>query len=570
MDDVKTTELDRLLRALRAGHRPGLRRRRAGGGPSRWSTSTSGASAAATSAPWITWFLIGGDLYTAYTFVAVPALIYGAGAARLLRRALHDRRLPDGLPRRCPAVVGRRTGTATSRPPTSSAAATARRTLALVVALTGIVATMPYIALQLVGIQAVLKTMGVQGEGIAGDLPLIIAFAILAVYTYQSGLRAPALIAFVKDTLIYIVVIVAIIYIPGKLGGWDDDLRRGRREVRLHATAARGPGRRAAPRRPAGARLLDARVRLGAGAVHLPALDHRRARQPQPRRHQAQHGGAAGVQLRARPARAARLHGDRRRRRRRSAQTRRPAIPDDGTRSCRCSSTRCSRTGSPASPSPRSRSAPWSRRPSCPSPRRTCSPATSTRSTSTRTPPRRRRRRSASSPRWWSRSARCWSILGLDPQFSIDLQLIGGVIILQTLPAIVLGLYTRWFHRWALLAGWAVGHGARAADALQHRQPAAASKEHFGGPLFPLSELGIDSDSVDLHRPDRGAGQPRWWSSSVTAAAAGGARSPAAWTTTHETDYHVEAGDPDVDVTRADTGDRSEVTATGAAPTGSA
>ena len=31
--------------------------------------------------PWITWFLLGGDLYTAYTFVAVPALIYGAGAA---------------------------------------------------------------------------------------------------------------------------------------------------------------------------------------------------------------------------------------------------------------------------------------------------------------------------------------------------------------------------------------------------------------------------------------------------------------------------------------------------------
>src|SRR3954454_9141127 len=29
---------------------------------------------------WITWFLLGGDLYTAYTFVAVPALMYGAGA----------------------------------------------------------------------------------------------------------------------------------------------------------------------------------------------------------------------------------------------------------------------------------------------------------------------------------------------------------------------------------------------------------------------------------------------------------------------------------------------------------
>src|SRR5579883_1604351 len=28
----------------------------------------------------VTWFLLGGDLYTAYTFVAVPALVFGAGA----------------------------------------------------------------------------------------------------------------------------------------------------------------------------------------------------------------------------------------------------------------------------------------------------------------------------------------------------------------------------------------------------------------------------------------------------------------------------------------------------------
>jgi SSS family solute:Na+ symporter len=56
--------------------------------------------------------------------------------------------------------------------------------------------------------------------GISGDWPRIIAFAILAAYTYQSGLRAPALIAIVKDLLIYLTVIVAIIYIPSKLGGF--------------------------------------------------------------------------------------------------------------------------------------------------------------------------------------------------------------------------------------------------------------------------------------------------------------------------------------------------------------
>ena len=53
-------------------------------------------------------------------------------------------------------------------------------------------------------------------------------------------------------------------------------------------------------------------------------------------------------------------------------------------------------------------------------------------------------------------------VLFLDRQNAINLQLLGGVWILQTLLAIVVGLYTRWFHRWALL----VGLGRR--DGLRH------------------------------------------------------------------------------------------------------
>src|SRR5260364_388774 len=62
------------------------------------------------------------------------------------------------------------------------------------IAATGIIATMPYIALQWVGMQVVIQSLGIHGE-----LPLIAAFLILAAYTYTSGLRAPAMIAFVKD-----------------------------------------------------------------------------------------------------------------------------------------------------------------------------------------------------------------------------------------------------------------------------------------------------------------------------------------------------------------------------------
>ena len=88
------------------------------------------------------------------------------------------------------------------------------RWLALAVSITGIVATMPYIALQLVGIQVVIGGLGISGSGFTADLPLIIAFVILAAFTYSSGLRAPASIAIVKDILIYVTAFAAVIVIP--------------------------------------------------------------------------------------------------------------------------------------------------------------------------------------------------------------------------------------------------------------------------------------------------------------------------------------------------------------------
>jgi SSS family solute:Na+ symporter len=174
---------------------------------------------------WITWFLLGGDLYTAYTFVAVPAAIYAAGAAGFFAVPYTILVYPlifTFLPRLW--SVSHKHGYVTTSDFVRGRFGS--KGLSLAVAVTGILATMPYIALQLVGIQAVLDVMGVGGgestNWFVKDLPLLIAFGVLAAYTYSSGLRAPALIAFVKDTLIYIVIAVAIIYIPIKLGGFDD------------------------------------------------------------------------------------------------------------------------------------------------------------------------------------------------------------------------------------------------------------------------------------------------------------------------------------------------------------
>ncbi len=167
----------------------------------------------------VTWFLLGGDLYTAYTFIAVPALVYGAGALGffavpytiliypllyMVFPRLWSLAHKHGYVTSSDVVLGRY----------------GNKWLALAVGITGIVATMPYIALQLVGMQVVIGAMGVSGEGIVGDLPLIIAFIILAAFTYTSGLRAPAMIAVVKDMLIYLVVIAVSIVVPLHFGGF--------------------------------------------------------------------------------------------------------------------------------------------------------------------------------------------------------------------------------------------------------------------------------------------------------------------------------------------------------------
>jgi SSS family solute:Na+ symporter len=162
----------------------------------------------------ITWFLIGGDFYTAYTIIAVPAALYGVGAYGFFAIPYCILLYPYMmlvLPKLW-AICHRRgyvtladfvLGRYGSRP------------LSIAIALTGILATMPYIALQLVGMREVIAALGISGEW-----PLVAAFLILAAYTYTSGLRAPAAIAIVKDIMLYVMVLAAVIVIPARLGGY--------------------------------------------------------------------------------------------------------------------------------------------------------------------------------------------------------------------------------------------------------------------------------------------------------------------------------------------------------------
>ncbi len=163
---------------------------------------------------WVSWFLIGGDAYTAYTFIAIPALMFGAGAVGFFALPYTVLIYPI-LYLVFPKLwkVAHKYGYITG--PEFVRGRYGNKHLALAIGLTGIFATMPYIALQLIGMQTVIGALG-----IAGHVPLILAFTVLAAFTYTSGLRAPAMIAIVKDLLIYLTVIVAVIVIPAELGGF--------------------------------------------------------------------------------------------------------------------------------------------------------------------------------------------------------------------------------------------------------------------------------------------------------------------------------------------------------------
>ena len=434
---------------------------------------------------WVTWFLLGGDLYTAYTFIAVPAAMWSTGAVSgffavpytvvlypivfLLMARLWSVSHRHGFV--TPAdFIGGRYGS---------------RALSLVVAITGIVATMPYIALQLVGIKAVLTVLGIGGgsNAFVQDLPLIIAFVVLAAYTYTAGLRAPALIAVVKDLLIYIAVIVAIIYLPIHFGGFTQIFDAAQTKLStpnpatglpsgsvipapqsfnaywtlalgsamalfmyphsitgVLATRSRSTIRRNAVVLPLYTLMLGFLALLGYVAIKAGTkpIDVNGAVNPQLVVPQlfldSFPSWFAGVALAAIavgalvPAAIMSIAAS-------NLFTRniyRDFFKPDADAA---SQARVSKLVS-----------------------------------------------------LLVKVGALVFVIGMDQSFAINLQLLGGIWILQTFPAIVAGLYTRWFHRWALVAGWAVGIVVGTIAAYSVVNP--VTHAHFGGSIAPAPLFG--------------------------------------------------------------------------------
>ncbi len=159
----------------------------------------------------ITWFLLGADVYTAYTFLGLTGLAYAIGAPAFfaipygtiayllaslflpklwkLAKENHYLTMADYVKARFQSPF-----------------------LALLVALTGIFFVIPYIDLQLVGITGVVQETA--GKAISPQFTVLISFLLVAGYTFFSGLRAPAWTSVIKDVLIWVVMLFVIFNLP--------------------------------------------------------------------------------------------------------------------------------------------------------------------------------------------------------------------------------------------------------------------------------------------------------------------------------------------------------------------
>ena len=413
---------------------------------------------------WITWFLIGGDLYTAYTVIAVPAALYGAGAMGFFAVPYAVIAYPYMmvvLPRLW--KVCHRHGYITFAD--FVAGRYGNRWLTVAIALTGILALMPYIALQLVGMRVVIAALGVKGEW-----PLAVAFVILAAYTYSSGLRAPAVIAIVKDVMLYIMVIAALVILPWKLGGYAHVFELANAALAAH--------------KPAGSIMLRPQQYLGYSTLAI--------------------GSAIALMLYPHTATAVLSAKSANTVRRNAAML--PAysfmlgmIALLGYVALAAGVV--TKDPNAAVPLLFLKMFPEWFAGFCLAaiavgalvPASIMSIAASNLFTRNLYG---EFARNKATPRQESQMAKIVSlvvkfgalvfVLKLESSYAIEMQLLGGIWMTQLFPSVVVGVFTRWFNPWALLTGWVAGMGAGTAMAAALHLKASVYPLHVGGGSYPM------------------------------------------------------------------------------------
>lgn len=438
---------------------------------------------------WVTWFLIGGSSLTAYTFIAVPAFAWGYGAMAFyaVPFALITAPLMYLISTRLWSVSHAHGFV------TSAEFARARfgsRPLGLAVALVGIVATMPYLALQLIALEAVFKAVGVLGHW-----PLLTALAVVTIATFRGGLRAPALLSIAKDILL-VWLVLSVVLVVAMSGGWTAAIDA----AQLRFGADTSPATDVLLSSPA--QLTYLTIFVGSG-LSIFAYPHTLLAILAARDRNTIKRNAAALPVYCFVLGLMGLLG--------YFAIARNVFPVDANLAAVPPIIGDTNTITPMIfhrlfPA-------WSAGISLATiavaaliPTAVMSIAAAnlfTRSIYIEYfRPRASPAEEAQVSRWVSlgvKFAAAGVIVWLNPSLSSEFQLVGSIIILQILPTVFLGLITGWFHRWALMVGLVVGLGMSVAMLYLTPQVSvtgAVVKEHFGGSSWPLSKWGLDTQAT--------------------------------------------------------------------------
>ena len=434
---------------------------------------------------WVTWFLIGGAAYSAYTFVALPAYAWGNGAMAFyaVPYALLATPLVYFVATRAWSVAHAHGFVTLAE---FARARFGSRPLALVVAVTSIVATLPYLAVQLVALEAVFRVVGVEGEW-----PLLAALALISIPTFRGGLRAPALLSIAKDVLLIWLVLSAVLVVAMS-GGWGQVFDAAQLRFSRDANPSLGILLSGSDQWTYLTLAVGSTLSLFAYPHMITAILAARDRATIKR-------NAAALPVYCLALGLMALLGFFAVAKNVFPVDANPAVGNFG-----------SDYNTIAPMIFNDRFPAWS-----------AGIAYATIAVAALIPaavmsigaanlftravymeylrPRATAREEAQVSRWTSllvKFAAAGVVLVLTPSFSLDLQTIGGVLVLQILPTVFFGMLTGWFHRWALMIGM-LG-GLAWSLYLLYETPKVIGGvvvgEHFGGSTMPLSRLGLDGD----------------------------------------------------------------------------
>lgn len=168
--------------------------------------------------PLLVWLLVGADLFTAYTFLgltstayssgsiaffAIPYFIIGCFISYFFLPKLWEVSKKHKLTTLADYAKGRFDS----------------KFLSLLIAIVGVFMLIPYIDLQLAGIQ---DTLTVAGTGFINvKVVVIVSFFLVALYTFFSGIKGPTYTAIIKDILVWVIMLFLVVSLPIiHFGGW--------------------------------------------------------------------------------------------------------------------------------------------------------------------------------------------------------------------------------------------------------------------------------------------------------------------------------------------------------------